>query len=121
MISLYIDEDSQGHALVNGLRSPGIDLLTVAEAGNLGISDEQHLIFAAAQRRTLFSCDVDDFARINHRWLSEGRHHAGLVLVKPQQTPVGDVIRALVRLSEALEPSGMEDPLEYLSSWIVRT
>ena len=120
MIPFYVDEDSEGTAVVRGLRGWDLDILTVTEAGNRGASDEEQLKFATKLGRTLFSSNAKDFDRINREWVSVGRHHGGIVVLEPQQTPVGDVIRGLVRLSEALEPPDIADQLIYLRSWILR-
>ena len=106
-IKLYTDEHVS-KAVVKGLRQRGVDVLTVAEAGMLGASDEEHLAFARRQERVLFTQD-EDFLRLH----ASGAEHAGLVYAH-QQTPVGATIRGLVLIHEALAPHEMRDHLEYI-------
>ena len=47
--------------VVRGLRSRGIDLVTAAEAGMIRRTDKDHLSFATAQGRVLYSFNVGDF------------------------------------------------------------
>ena len=64
MLALFIDEDYMRRSLVRNIRAGGIDVLTTAEAGRRGAPDDQQLEFAAAQGRTVYSCNLGDFARI---------------------------------------------------------
>jgi len=48
-IRLYIDEDAAEHAVVVGLRTRGIDVVTVLDAGMAHASDEEQLAYAIAQ------------------------------------------------------------------------
>jgi len=61
-IRLYMDEDAAEHAVVAGLRTRGVDVLTVLEAGMAGASDAEQLAYAIAQDRTIYSLNVGDFA-----------------------------------------------------------
>jgi hypothetical protein len=45
-IRLYFDEDANHGALIEALRSRGMDALTSTEAGTRGHSDEEQLEFA---------------------------------------------------------------------------
>ncbi len=86
----------------------GIDVLSVAEAGMLQASDEQHLRFAEATGRVIFSQD-DDFLRLH----AAGVAHAGIVYAA-QGTSVGDVIRGLLLICQILEPEEMRGHVEFL-------
>jgi hypothetical protein len=63
--------------VVRGLRSRGIDVLTAADAGMIRRPDEEHLDFAAAQARALYSFNVGDFYEIHTAWTTSGRDHCG--------------------------------------------
>ena len=118
MIPLYLDEDSVRHALVRGLRSNGIDVVTTLELGRIGAEDEDQLRFAVSQGRTLYTANLGDFHRLHTEWLRAGRHHAGIIVLPEQRTPVGGQIRALTKLVNAHSPETMEDQLEFLSRWL---
>jgi len=94
--------------VTEGLRRRGVDVLTAQEAQKLAASDEEHLAFARAQERVIFTQDAD-FLRLH----AAGTVHAGIAYT-PQQTPVGDMIRGLVLIAEVLEPSDMADQVEFL-------
>ena len=50
-VRLYVDEDAEEYAVVQGLRARGVDLLTTSEAGQCGASDPDQLAFAVKQGR----------------------------------------------------------------------
>ena len=105
------------HALVVGLRKRGVDILSALEAGTTKESDERQLVFAAAQGRAIYSFNVGDFCRLHSQWLAEQRAHAGIVLARQQQFPVGEQIRRLVRLVGTLSEEEMRNRLEFLGDW----
>lgn len=43
-------------------------------------SDEEHLEFARAEGRVLFSFNVSDFQRIHTEYVSQGKTHAGIIV-----------------------------------------
>jgi len=95
-IRLYFDEDSMQHALVNALRARGIDVLTALEAQRVERSDEDHLNFAMAQGRVLYSFNVGDFYRLHMSYMEQNILHAGIVLALQQQYGVGGQMRRLL-------------------------
>jgi hypothetical protein len=99
-IKFYTDEHV-AKAVVKGLRQRGIDVLTVAEAGMLGASDEEHLTRARTEGCVLFTQD-DDFLRLH----AAGADHAGIVYT-PQRTSVGDIIRGLMLVQQVLKAKDM--------------
>lgn len=106
-IRFYTDEHV-APAIVRGLRQRGVDVLTVADAGLLGASDETHLLFARDERRVIFTQD-DDFLRFH----AAGAAHAGVVYA-PQQTAIGAIIRGLMLIYQVLDAGDMDGHVEYL-------
>jgi hypothetical protein len=53
-IRLYVDEDAEESAVVDALRSRGIDLLTTSDSDMLRSTDEKQLAFAASVERTIY-------------------------------------------------------------------
>jgi uncharacterized protein with PIN domain len=84
-----------------------VDVLTVAEVGMLGASDEEHLALARREERVLFTRDAD-FLRLH----AAGVRHAGIVYAHRQE-PIGEMIRALVLVREVLEPNE-KDNIEFV-------
>jgi hypothetical protein len=119
VIPLYPDEDSVRRSLIRGLRANRIDVISTAELGRLGADDEDQLRFAASQGRAIYTANLADFYRPAARCvLKPGRHHAGMVVLAEQRTPVGAQIRALTALARAYSPATMRDRLEFLIKWL---
>lgn len=114
MIRLYLDEDSSRRSLVRGLRASAIDVVTTAELGRLGTDDESQLSFAASQGRAVYTANLADFYRLHGEWTRKSRHHAGIIVLPEQRTPVGIQIKALTALAQAHSPETIRDRLEFL-------
>ncbi len=114
-IRLYLDEDTISHALIRALRSRAVDVLTAREADLIQIPDEYHLEHATFLKRTVFTFNVRDFARLHTEYVSTGRHHSGIVV--SAQLPVGVILRRLLKLLNARSAADMYDWLEYLGNW----
>ncbi len=106
-VRLYADEQVS-RAVVRGLRQRGVDVLTAAEAGLLGASDEKHLALARTQGRVIFTQD-DDFLSLH----AAGLAHAGIVYAA-QGARVGDIIRGLMLIHDLLEAEAMVGHVEFL-------
>lgn len=114
LIRLYIDEDAAEHAVVDALRQRGIDLLTVAEAAMESENDESQLLLASSQGRSLYTLNVGDYCALHKRFLSEGKSHAGIIVIPRQRYSVGDKIRRLIHLVSSSTAEDMQDRLEFL-------
>lgn len=110
----YTDEDVYS-AVAPTLRHAGLDAVSTPEADRLGESDESQLDWAAAEGRVLVSFNIADFARLHASWLTQGRHHAGVVV--SSQRPVGDTIRRLLHLAGATDDQSLRDRIEFLGDW----
>ena len=113
-VRFFTDEDVYGD-VAPALRRAGIDAVSTPEAERLAQSDEVQLEWAAAAGRVIVSFNAGHFAELHWRWLSEGRHHAGIVV--SQQRPIGDTIRRLRHLADTLDAEAMHDRFEFLSDW----
>ena len=69
-IRLYLDEDVMRAALVQALRSKGIELITAFEAGMSGEADDLHLRYAASQGLVLYSSNIADYMTLHTTFLS---------------------------------------------------
>lgn len=106
-IKFYPDEHIHS-AVAGGLRRRGVDVLTVQEAGRSGFSDREQLAFALTEQRVMVTMD-SDFLTLAVEDIS----HAGIGYANPRTT-IGDLIRALMLLSDVLTPAEMADHVEYL-------
>jgi hypothetical protein len=113
-----LDEDCQATALASALWQHAIEVTTSNVAGLRGVDDETQLREAAAHGRTIVTNNIRDFVPLHARWLAEGRPvHAGIVVFPQQGFSVGEVVRRLSHLSEALTADEMRNRLEWLNAW----
>lgn len=106
-IRFYTDEHVP-NSVIKGLRLRGVDVLTTREAGMLGATDEEHVIFAKKEERIIFTQD-EDFLRLH----SKGIEHSGIVYAH-QHTSVGDIVKGLMLIYQVLELDGMKNHIEFL-------
>jgi hypothetical protein len=99
------------------LRARGVDVTTALEAGTTRATDQEHLEFAGAQGRVLFSFNVSHFSRLHAEFLSRGQSHAGIIMAAQQRYAIGERIRRLLSLIAARTAEEMHNRLEYLSDW----
>ncbi len=113
-IRLYVDEDAAQHAVVEGLRNRGVDVLTILEAGMTRTTDDEQLEFATSQGRSIYTLNVDDFCRLHVEFLSEGNDHAGIIVIPRQRYSIGEKIRRLMELIQSVTAEEMRNRLEFL-------
>lgn len=99
----YYTDEHVAKAVIRGL-----DVLTTPEANNLSMDDEDHLAFALAEGRVIFTQD-DDFLKL----ASLGKANAGIVYA-PQHTSIGEIIQGLILIYQVLEAEEMIGNIEYL-------
>lgn len=114
-IRLLLDEDVQ-LGLAKALRDRNIDVLSVHDIGRKGLTDEEQIEFAAANGRTIFTYNVRDFIRLHRQFINQGHGHQGIIVSK--QLPIGETLRGLLNLMDALSAEDMANRLEFLSNWI---
>lgn len=106
-LKFYMDVHVKS-AVTNGLRQRGVDVLTAQEAGMRLAEDDEHIEFALAQGRVIFTNDAD-FLRLHAR----GMHHAGIVYC-PQTDAIGEMIQGLMLVYELLDEGQMTDHVEFI-------
>ena len=116
-IRLYIDEDSMDRALVRALRARGVDVTTASEEGMIERGDAEHLDYATAQGRVLYSFNREDFYRLHTTYLAQGKSHAGIILARQQHYSVGEQMRRLLSLIATRSADEMKNWIEFLSAW----
>jgi predicted nuclease of predicted toxin-antitoxin system len=107
-IRFHLDEHV-AHAVADGLRRLGIDVTTTTDANLIGAADAEHIAYAVAQGRVIFTED-DDFLVL----VSTGMQHNGLAYCRQSTRSIGQVIRALELLWEVYEPDEMRNHVEFL-------
>lgn len=99
------------------LRLRGVDIVTVFDAGMDKVSDAEQLVYAATQGRTLFSFNTGDFMSLHVAYMTEGKHHAGIIFSQQQRYSVGEQTRRLLKLIGAKSAEDMRNCFEFLSVW----
>lgn len=107
-IRFHLDEHI-AHAVAHGLRLREIDVTTTADADLIGASDEDHLAFASADSRVIVTNDPD-YLRLHNA----GTDHAGIVFCVRDNTDVGEIVRFLCLVHDALTPAEMVGEIQYL-------
>jgi len=113
-LRFFTDEDVYG-AVAPALRKLGFDAISTPESRRLGDSDESQLQWATHEGRVFVTFNVAHFAHLHSQWMSQGRHHAGVLV--SQQRPVGDLLRRLISVGRQLQQEEMRDRLEFLGEW----
>ncbi|MBW2154821.1 MAG: DUF5615 family PIN-like protein [Deltaproteobacteria bacterium] len=111
-IRIYTDE-SVSVAIAEGLKRRGVDAFSARDAGNLGLTDEEQLVYADKEKVTIFTHDTD-FLQIAVRWVDEGKTHQGIIYCHQKRYSVGECIRKLRMLTAVLSSEDMVDHIEFL-------
>ena len=115
-VRLYFDEDSMDSDVVSALRLRGVDVETAHDSGLINSPDTHQLEYAAGTDRVLYSFNVSDYMALHVFYMSEGWHHAGLILSQQQRYSVGEQMRRLVRLIQMRSAESLRNTVEFLSA-----
>jgi len=118
-IRLYLDEDTIKGALIKALKNADLDVVTVADAGKLGDSDKEQLLWATEQERAIYSFNIGDFCRLHTEFMAQQISHTGIILA-PQQYSIGQQLRGLLKLVANTSAKDIENQLVFLSSYVQR-
>lgn len=91
-----MDENVRG-PVTTGLRARGVDCLTAREDGYDHTDDEFVLARATGLGRVVLTYD-NDFLRIAHEWLAEGRSFPGIIKSNGRRIPPGVEIEQVLRI-----------------------
>src|SRR4051794_30703405 len=104
---LYTDEDVTDR-LALLLRERGYESERALEAGTTGFTDEEQLVFAASQDRTLLTYNRRDFSVLAKRWQDAGRSHSGIILSRQfSRRQTGELLRQVCRFMESVSADEM--------------
>jgi len=95
-------------AIAEGLRRRGIDVTTRSDAGLTGAEDVDHVAFALADQRVIYTND-EDYLILN----DQGVSHAGIVFCHQGSRSIGEVIRFLTLLHACLTADEMRCSVEF--------
>lgn len=111
-IRLYLDE-SVDIRIAEGLKRRGVEVYTVRDTSNLGLSDEEQLEYARKNGFVIFTHDID-FLKLAAQWSKEGKSHAGIIYTHQQSHSLGECIRLLKLITELLTREEMINHIEFI-------
>lgn len=110
-IHLYFDEDvSVG--IVENLRTRGFDVLSARDAGALGRSDDEQMLYAVSQRRAVVTHNRVDFEKQHKKFLENGMKHYGVIIAKRRRD--AEVVSKLLALLDSVTAEEMQNQLRYI-------
>jgi len=90
-----------------------VNAFSARDKANLGLTDEQQLIYASKEKAAIFTHDTD-FLRIAAKWMGEGRTHHGIIYCHQKSYPIGECVRRLRVLASVLTSEDMMNHIEFL-------
>ena len=111
-LRIYTNE-SVPLAVVAGLQQRGVEAWSARDAGNLGLTDEQQLQYACREKAAIFTHD-DDFLRLAHQWIQQGKEHWGIIFVHERKLTMGECIRRLALYPQVAQAEDMKNRVDFL-------
>lgn len=111
-IRIYTDE-SVRIAITEGLKRRGVDAFSARDMGNLGLNDEEQLIYARDNKAVLFTHDTD-FLKLAIKWIEEEKTHHEVIYSHQKDYRIGECIRRLKLLTTILTAEDMINHIEFL-------
>ncbi len=112
VLKFYFDECTDEDVAV-GLQAHGVDVITASEIGHKGFKDHEVLKFARRENCIIYTVDRH-FLILASQWLEEGVEFPGVVYHAQSSLRKGEIIRALLLLTEVYAPSDMKNRIEFL-------
>jgi len=103
--------------LVRALVGRGVDVRTALDCGMIHRSDEDHLQYATAEGRVLFSYNIADYCRIHDEVLQGWQVARGDLTGRPAAILRGRATAQDSGLRARVSPREMKSRLEFLSRW----
>src|SRR6266702_3164327 len=104
---LYFDEDSMQYALVVALRARRVDVMTASDCGMVNRSDEEHLRYASAAGRVLYSFNLKDYTCSTRFGQPAKKYMRGLSSHRSSDTPSASNCAGLLRLVNRIPAAEM--------------
>lgn len=83
----------------------------------MGASDAAQLGWCRDQGRVLYTFNVGDFYDLHTQLLRTANNHAGIIIAPQQTYSIGEQMRRLLRLINALSAEEMLNRVEWLNAW----
>lgn len=116
-VRLYIDADIS-YKLAQALRSRGFDAMAAHEVGMAEASDDEQMAYAAAEGRTVLTCNAQDFTPIFRDYWHNGRDHSGIIVT--QQLSFGEMLRRVTQFLDAVTADEMRNNWKNLAEFATK-
>jgi len=110
-IHLYFDEDVSV-SIVENLRTRGFDVLSVRDAGALGRSDDEQMLYSVSQKRAMVTHNRLDFEKQHVKFLENGMQHYGIIIAKRRRDT--EVVSKILELLDAVTAEELKNQLRYI-------
>ena len=111
-VALYFDHNVR-HAISDGLRLRGVDVVVAFEDGFSEAEDPIVLARTTELGRIAFTND-DDFLAVARAWLEMGRTFAGVIYVHQLRLTIGQTIADLEVIAKAGNPEDFLNRIQFL-------
>jgi hypothetical protein len=113
-IRLYFDHDVDVR-LAEALRRRSFDVETAFQVGLHEADDPSQLTYATQNGRILMTHNVRHFPGIYASWLTEERHHSGIIILIGYPS-IGVWLERTLKLFSVFDAADLRDQLFYLSA-----
>ena len=110
-IELSLEEDVDV-LLAQLVRARGFLAVTTHEAGRLGATDEQQLVYAASQHRALLTHNRADFESLHQAFVASSQEHSGIIIAA-RRSPY-EIVRRLLLILNQVTADEMQNQLRYI-------
>jgi len=73
------------------LEQAGHEVFSPRKVGTRGITDEEHLRYAAVHELVLVTANAADFIDLHQKWMKQQQEHYGILIVYQENNPVRDM------------------------------
>lgn len=87
-------------------------MLSSRDAGTLGKTDDEQMLYAVSLRRAIVTHNRVDFEIQHGKFLKQGLKHYGLIIAKRRRD--AEVVAKLLALLDAVTGEEMENQLRYI-------
>ena len=117
---LYLDDDLDGNALIGLLQRARHQVVSPRIVGTRGVSDEEHLLYAASQALVVLTANAEHFIALHHKWMEQQQGHAGILIVYRENNPARDmnfqqIAQAVTRIEQSRLP--LANSYQNLNFW----
>jgi hypothetical protein len=106
---VYLDDDLDSNALIGLLRQGGHEVVSPRAVGTRGVTDEEHMLYAATRGLVLLTANAEDFIRLHVEWIVQNRGHSGILVVYRENNPARDMsFQQIARAVTGIERSGSD-------------